>query len=199
MFTLVQHEKEFAHDLGDNIYCDDVSIRIIRNTSKKELIELLQQKHLIKSTFFSFNAFNALAYIEVDPKQVDALQEGSSYVDPFYDTTHYGICPIALICDSIEPYDKRVKYDHYLLEMAHDREWKHQDELVEKLKNNYSGREAATLYDYLSNDYLRLHLGLGYTGMCYPSDGHAGMTIGLIDIENTTDKILCFVREWYNK
>ena len=199
MLSLVQHEKLFDHGYGDNIYCDDMCLQIIRNASKKELIELLQQKHLIKSTFFSFNAFNALVYIDVGLKQVDALQKGSSYVDPFYGTTHYGICPVALICDSIEPYDKRVKYDNYLLEMAHDRDWKRQDELVEKLENNYSGREAATLYDHLSNDYIRLHLGLGYTSMCHPSDGHAGMTIGLIDIENTTDKILCFVREWYNK
>ena len=199
MFKIVIQEKELVHRNGDNIYCTDECLHFIRNFTKKEIVELLEQKHLINLHSFCINKFKALITAGFDSDQVNSIESDSAYNDPFYNTVHYGICPIAIICDSAEPYDKRIQYDKYLLEMLHDRSWKQQDELVEKLKSGQDLLICSSLFEYFSGSYLKLHLGPGYTDMCHPSDGHAGHTVALMDIEGSTDKVLCFVREWYNK
>jgi hypothetical protein len=203
-FKFAKQAKPYTPDLGDIIYGDDKQeyLDYIRETKNSELLTLLKEKYFVRLNSVCLNKFSALTQYNFDKAQIDLLQQSSQYTDPFYETKHFGFCPFAILCDSMAPYDNRIKYDSYLMQMHHDKEWNGQNELIADFQYLGDGKYETVgkpLYEYMDNRYIALHLGPGFTYGCFPSDGDTAVKVAIMDIEDSTDRVVCFIREWYNK
>ena len=209
-FKIAAQPKKYSPEYGDITCVNDENVlhyvRRFDGAPGKELEGLLNSKYIARLGNFSFRYYNALLKLSFDKDQLTILKKWSTYTCPIMDQKYVGVLPIALLTDNIRKYAPNI--DKWIAEIMEDRDsnlspvgklLNELDEIRQKTTSKSLDYIEWTTHNALQTQWVPLHMGPGYTECTMPNDGHADLKLAIMDIEESEDKILAYVMEWYNK